>query len=548
MEQNFEKSIWQIISSFIVNKDEFSRFTCLVHIPAKRLEPTFLNYLIFQPKNCYFIISKELEKPFDDFKNSFIDLFEAKIINNMTDEMKIYFSDVISNINKINLLILKNEEFSDFLLFKARVNSLISDLVKKFNNSEIIIDVTGGKKLHSIICAELSSLYHLAYSYLNVEENHNKDGISAQGGTERLYIQYPDSKKLSYLSIHSFPLLSISNSEISCFYDGTSIFSDFYFEEETRQNIINLFSSFSNNFTYFLTHKLEKMLEPDFHDIVQNIRNIFPINFLNQIESYIRQSNIFSISLNKRFWNFPFEFIFTNFDDLIILRSIPRIEEKKQKNIINKNDNSNKINSKIKFLLVNLSEDEYMNFQYNELKEYLGNISSIELVALSLPEKKEFLEVYSKSDISHIICHGQIIDDNQVFILEKPYNKNKDIIELYKDGNKSKLNHEYLTINDFIDIKSPQFVFISACASLTLNVDWDKTIYFEMAKNGCKTIVGTHWAIPQFESSIISKSFYENFISGKPVGMALNNALKKVNNSFLSRNYYIIGNHTAVIK
>ncbi|MEJ5273264.1 MAG: CHAT domain-containing protein, partial [Spirochaetota bacterium] len=215
--------------------------------------------------------------------------------------------------------------------------------------------------------------------------------------------------------------------------------------------------------------------------------------------------------------------IFKSYKDFIILRSIPFVNAFIN-NINDKNLNKNKI------LIACLSNDDLMKKQYEYLKENLEKLAGIKVKELFLPSKDVFLDEFSESTMTHIICHGKIVDNKQVLVLE---NSNDKI---------------YLSKEDFKRFKSSEFVFISSCSSLTINVNWEDTIYKEMVKNGCKTIIGTHWAIPQDLSLYVSTSFYKNFTSGKPVGMALHEALKEINNEFLSRNFYFIGNHTLTLE
>ncbi len=526
MEINFEKlkkSINQVISSILLNKDEFSKYKCLVNIPAKRLDPTFLIYFLFNPKNFYLILSEELESNFINSYISFCKFFKEEIYKELNEELKYQYKDFSLELEKLNVNIMNNNDFSDFQIFKRKLESILQDIIKNFNHDQVILDITGGKKLHSVISAELSKQYHISFSYLDVTEAQNKDGLTAVSGTEKIYIQPFNSKRLSYLSISSFPIISISDTQISCFYNGNTFNSKFSLDEKIKNDINNLFIEYSKNLPPFLSKNLHNMLEPDFLKIKEKIRNLFSQEFISNLEDALSSSKVLGISLDERHWNFPFEFIFRSHKDFIILRSIPFVNE-----FINSKNDKNSIKNKI--LIACLSNDDLMKKQYEDLKENLENLAGITIKELFLPSKEEFLNEFSESTMTHIICHGKIVDNKQILVLE---NSNEKI---------------FLRKEDFTKIRSSDFVFISSCSSLTINVNWEDTIYKEMVKNGCKTIIGTHWAIPQNLSLSVSTSFYKNFTSGKPVGMALHEALKEINDEFLSRNFYFIGNHTLTLE
>ncbi|MFN3410945.1 MAG: CHAT domain-containing protein [Exilispira sp.] len=621
---DLEKSIWRIFSSYLVNKDKFKRFNCIIHTPAKRLNPTFLIYLIFYPKNCYFIISKGLVNSFQDFRRFFIDLFENKIKDKMNFELKSEYLNLPKNLNNVNLIILDDKQFNNYEQYKEILSSKIIELSNKFKLSEILIDITGGKKLHSAICVSLCEKYHIAYSYLDVVENREKDGLFAESGTETIYINYPDEKRLYYLSLLSFPVISILNNEISCFYDGKSFTSKFNFDDKNKKSIIKSFTVFSKDYAQYLSKNLEAMLNPDLNNITENIKKSVDQKFLLQLENVSSKSRLIAISLDKKYWNFPFEFLFNKFDDFIILRSIPEALPEKNKskikntynnitNVLGENilsdkdlyivktnnndkinddnnnykanynnndkaydDNNNDITGDMKnYIANNCNEDDYrkniynkrkkeskiliscfsndnlMQSQFKEIKNFFDKNLQKEVIYLNIPSKIEFIKAIKNCGIAHIICHGKILDNKnekkQVFILEKKVINKSNIKQEFLNNDDYIDNYEYIEKDDFENIISPYFIFISACSSLAINISWENTIYSKFAENGCKTIIGTHWSVTQKHSSMISIEFYKKFIEeGKPVGMALHEALKKLNNPFISRNYYLIGDHKAM--
>ena len=600
MEENFnnlKKSFFKMLSTYIENKNELSKYDTLIHMPPKRFEATFSLYFLLRPKSFFLILTKEVEVKFKQSYQEFLSFYEKKILPELSYDIKKDLKDFPTRLENFNIIPLSESHFRDIQLFKDTINSIILSIINNFNSQNILIDVTGGTKLHSIILANLASIHNLSYCYLMVDESKRADGISALAGTERIYIQQPEYKKISYLSIHSFPILSIFDSHISCFYDGKTIFSKLNIKPDSFEKVKNLFDKYSQDYAVYLNHNLISMLEEDFAELIKMIRSFFEPDFLSSIESFMRESKIFAISLSNKFWNFPFEFIFNDFNDFILLRSIPAmnlterkdqeikdlngkdlqvmyskekdpkaryseandigkieklsylkeikkenkekesnsfdeivsLSDKESKNIINE-----KNSDKIKILVALLSSDDYMKNQYNELLNSFSSSNNLSLKKLFLPSKDEFLYLLQECDIAHIICHGILKNGTFGLMMENLVNKNE----------KNKL---ILEQTDFTNIKSPDFLFISACSSLTINLDWDKTIYYELFKNGCKTIIGTHWAVPQKEALSVSNLFYKNFLSGQPVGMALHLALKEINNQFLSRNYYFIGNHTARI-
>lgn len=523
-----EKSIWKILSSYPLYKSEISKFDSLIHIPAKRLDPTFLIYMLFKPKNFYLLISKEVKENFENSYNKFIEFYHSEIKENIPFAIKEDFFNFPLPYDKLNLIFLEENNFDNFENFKSFFRQIIEKIVKQFSVNNILIDITGGKKMHSVICAEIASIFHITYSYLDVIEKSNIDGISAVSGSESLYIKNPESKRLNYLSIYSYPILSLSNNSISCFYNGASFSDSFEFEKENFIKIISIFSKYSENLKDFLSNNLAMMIEDDYLRIKNELRSYFSSDFIEKLENIIKTTKRIIICLNKELWNFPFEFIFNDYNDILILRSIPEVLNFS----IFHDDEAKDKNSGSRILLAALSADEKIKIQFELLKDFFSKIPGIDFVPLYLPEKDKFLNEFSKCNIAHIITHGDIKEDTQIFYIE----------------NKKENDCKYLYPKDFEDIKSADFVFISACSSLTLNVDWDKTIYYQFMKNGCKTIIGTHWAVLQEEASKISVNFYKNFIDGQPINMALHNSLIDLNNNFLNRNYYIIGNHAAILK
>ncbi len=570
-----KSSIWQLLSTFHINREQISKFKSLIHIPSLRIEPSILIYFIFHPNSLYLILSEKVRIDFEKEYNQFVEFFNNEIIDEIPQNIRSYYSNFPMEFNKIDIMTVKDEDFNDLEYFKDLFESISIQILKEYRYDEIIIDVTGGTKLHSIVATNFAIENNIAYSYLSVIEQKNESGILAKSGTERLYIKYPDSKKLNYLSIFSFPIISIFENEVTCFYDGVTKIGKFSMDEEKQIKIKEMFENYSIQFEDYLRFNLVKMLEPDFTKLKNLIKSCFSDDFLNEIENFLNPGKIFAISLNNKFWNFPFEYAFNYYCDFLLLRSIPDLQTKNgirspikyQNNNNNKNDNSKYSNSdntynnkneknkkdyddsneknyenkniyKIKIVLASLSNDDLMKNQYEKLNSLFNNRNlnnQIEINSLFLPDKAKFLQTLQDCDIAHIISHGGICQDKQTFVVENIGN--------------DKTNHQsYLYPEDFENIHTGKLIFISACSSLTLNIDWDKTIYYQFIKNGTKTIIGTHWAILQEESLDISLKFYENFLSGEPVGKALHDALKEIDKDFLYRNYYILGNHTLSIK
>lgn len=591
---NLKKSFLKMLSTYLENKSELIKYNTLIHMPSVRLSATFSLYFLTRPRFFYLILSEEVQKTFEQNYNDFLNFYNNEIFPEFTEDIKKELKDFPAKMEDIKIIRLTENQFSDIQNFKDHINHQILSLLKRLNPENILIDITGGTKLHSLTLANLASSHNLSYCYLMVNENKSTDGISALAGTERLYIQSPEYKKISYLSIHAFPILSILNDQISCFYAGKTIFSRLKIDKNSFEKIKSLFNKYSQNYSIYLNHDLIAMLEQDFVEIKNKIRSFFEPDFLRQLEIYMNESKIFAISLSNKLWNFPFEFIFNDFNDFILLRAVPEINEsakmnetskenekstleemnqiqdeksknkkeneKIKENKENKGNKNEKLyerskenerkeevetnKDKIKILVASFSKEEYMKNQYEELLSSISSNNSIYANGLFLPTKEEFLYSLQNCDIAHIICHGVVRNGIHGLIMEKSTMENSIAYE-----GKDYIIKDYIIIErkDFENIKAPKFLFISACSSLTIDIEWDKTIYYELIKNGCKTIVGTHWAVPQRQAALVSKYFYKCFFSGQPVGMALHSALQEINDQFLSRNYYFIGNHTARI-
>ncbi len=605
--EELKKSIYQILSTYAIEGKEFPSYKCFINVPPKRTTQSIISYIFFNPDNAYFILSKDVK---NDFIENFDNLCRSRqnILQEIKDSqlplyLKNRFSSFFSKLKEIidtensnfsnsknfNIINLTDQEFNDFDFFKEKFENILKDLLTKYDPNKIIIDITGGTKLHSVILANLAKENNIAYSYLQVIENSIAGGIKASAGTERFFIIQPDKVKLNYIWIYSFPIISCFEEGLSCFYNGITKNSKFLVNIEKLNQLQTYFKEYSKNLTNFLQKNLEMMLENEFNNIKNLSRSFFDHDFLEELENLsdekINPSKIFAFSLNKKYWYFPFEFVFKDYSNILFIRSIPDI------NLIEANKNNEKNTSnKIRIVLTCLSKDNHMVQQYNDLKakfdEIKQNNDDFEMTYLFLPDKEQFLNSLADKDIAHIICHGFLESEKQIFLLEKDQNENqKDDLHLANNstnylsnnlsGNTSinssinssknssgnfsknlnlseknnKNNNEKIKIyaSDFENIGSSRFVFISACSSLTINVDWDKTIYFQMTKNGTKSIIGTHWAITQEKALKISSNFYEKFLSGAPIGMSLHEALKLENDEFLFRNYYILGNHTATL-
>jgi CHAT domain-containing protein len=209
-----------------------------------------------------------------------------------------------------------------------------------------------------------------------------------------------------------------------------------------------------------------------------------------------------------------------------------------------------------------------MYAQYKELKAFFSKRNDIDFVDLYLPDKKEFIESLKNADIAHIICHGTILEDGQQGLLlekekyafDKPElfegdvdmvktNKEQSISEfelaLQSGKTREELEKDYyiITKDDYKNKAVAPVLFLNACYSLNIQIDWDNSLFSEFINSGVKNIIGTHWVVPQNAAKEVSKDFYINLLKGDTIGQSLKKSLEKQSDPFIRRNYYILGNH-----
>jgi hypothetical protein len=605
----FDRKIFAIesyraLNKYLMSDENIANFKFLIHTPSTMIGPTFLLLYLLNPKKVHFIFSKEAKSVYEENYDRFTKFFKYEILPDLPDKLKKRYDNFPQF--TIEEDILSESEYINIEVFKSKLDAIIKKNLETFKPENIIIDITGGKKINSAVSYNYARENSLTISYINVDSKNYDKQWEKNPGTEKILIELPN-RSITYVSLQDYPLITINQENLTLLYEGRTLNSSFRFDKTKRNQIIEIFKEYSDSLEYYARKKNGSLLIQDqYYKIEKAIRECLDKNCLDAIDIIRKSCSMIVISMDEKNWQFPFEFIFNrpqsvvynenrdenisikdnpsvnsqiyksslfseeDSDDIIITRSIPA------EKLFGQNDLAQSIvekQKKVKILLIcacseNTNCNKNMYAQYKELKAFFSKRNDIDFVDLYLPDKKEFIESLKNADIAHIICHGTILEDGQQGLLlekekyafDKPElfegdvdmvktNKEQSISEfelaLQSGKTREELEKDYyiITKDDYKNKAVAPVLFLNACYSLNIQIDWDNSLFSEFINSGVKNIIGTHWVVPQNAAKEVSKDFYINLLKGDTIGQSLKKSLEKQSDPFIRRNYYILGNH-----
>jgi len=507
---SFESIITKNVSNHI--KEILPDLQLVLHIPAKRIEVTFILMFALLPHKMVLLLTPEVKveffkefKKFVKWHNKYFNLKmpELKFYNIESPESKIFENFNIKYYSKLLWKILNNEN------------------IKLNVQNEVLVDLTGGTKLHSVLLYDFALKNKFPFSYLYTREIKKEKGIFAIPGEEKLFIKLPQISGVNLISIDKFVDVNLKLKD-------KSFVLDLKLNNKTYEKIIpvnlkeitmlknTLEKIYEETSTFILFKKRKDILYKMKNISEKFLKKFFPENFLKIAENY----KYFKFYFDKNSYFLPVDFFlyyernafcvrdfifdFSNFP-LVKNEGLKRSYTKKMLILINyKNKFEKKLFLKEGKYIKSIASKNNINVQINV------NLTPSEFIS----------QIKMGWDIVHFVGHTGFDSKGSFFECEKGKVYAKEI-----------------------SFKVSDIFFSNSCNSSPLiKVKVNKSFPYNFLKYGGKTFIGTFWEIDSEDAYNFALCFYEKFLQGISSGSAFFNTVQEYSKyNFIPANYHIYG-------
>lgn len=513
--RNLKISIENIISKDIHTyiKKLLPALKLVIHIPARRLEPTFVLMFALLPSKMILFLTPEVKLDFFNEFRRFVKWFgrnyskfrlpEIMIYNIESPESKIF--------EKFNL-----KYYSNFLW------KIINENIKsRHRENKILFDLSGGTKLHSIILYNFALKNRFPFSYLYTREIRGEKGIFAIPGEEKFFIKLPESQAINLLSIDKFV-------DVNLKLKNQSFTLDFRLNNKVYEKTIpvdlkelrvlkeNLERIYKKASEYIIFKRNQNILN-EIKDISRKfLKKFFPERFLEITDTY----RYFRFYFDKNSYFLPVDFFLYYEKNTFCIRDFifdfsyfPALSENELQ----------KDYSKCMLILVNYRnkyEKELFLREADDISKIANQNSIRAIIKTNLDSQKALYYLNKNWNIIHFIGHTGF-----------------DIRGSFLEFKNSKLYPKD------IGSKIADMFFSNSCNSSPLiKVRVNKSFPYNFLKYGGKTFIGTFWEIDSEDAYNFAISFYKKFLSGNSVGNAFFSTVQEYSKyNFIPANYHIYG-------
>lgn len=407
-----------------------------VHIPSKRFDLSYVILSLFRPNNFFALLTPEIKQKFLSDYKIFKKWYEKKF-HNKSPHLKVI---EVSSPSQFDFEILSEQLHKNIFLK---------------HNKKILVDVTGGTKLHSILLYNLAIQYGLTSVYLYTHEIANNKSLNVFPGEEKLY--FFNYKTSQYKMI-----------------DLTQIFEIFVTQ---TKNFINL------NFT--LDNKNYKKAIP-----ISKFTQINQMSFFSVLIENMKTYRILKFYFDKETYLYPIDSIFREKMEIATFRDFRFDYDKRP--FFNPS-----IEKNILILVAPLTPFEEKSF-FDEAKSIEKNmiLSGYSATVASISSVRDFKKWTRKHfDIIHCIGHSDID----------------------KKGMFYRFSRSKLYASDIAYIKT-HFFFSNSCNSGDMGtVKVKDSFAYMLLKNNVKTYIGTMSTVETNLAKKFAIAFYKNSLN-KPLG------------------------------
>lgn len=532
MNRELIKSLSNIISTFYTSSLKIKKYKLLIHTPSIRFNPSFIIYFAINPESALFITSSQLYNNFIDEFYKFKKWVLEEYINKIPEELKKYYKNFGKNVEIINSKNYFNQpdEFFNFsyAIIKAKIDKFKNANIINKINEEVIIDITGAKKIHSILLHEISQKLNTSYSYLSVNEKAKKsdnklDIISAESGTEVLIINNKKSGSFDYHNFEDTLDISITSNQIRFFYNEYIFRHSININNKTFKILKEKINILNQVLPFHIRKNLENMVIPLYNEIVKLLKRFLTDKLYNFIKNY--DGKIIKLIFDDTTYNIPLEFLIDSKKYLIVKKIV--IPAERTNNKFYKND---ELTGKINMLIIKNGTDDIFFEKslaiFKNLEKHYNNIVNFEYINIDKMNGTNKTILQKKFDIIHYIGHTSY--DNKGMFIPVYENLNKNIKKIYFNNKIFKLNSK--------------MVFFNSCFSSSIDLPFNKSFISTFLNNFTNIFIGNKWNIRTDDVYNFNKIFYENLFTGKTAGESFYIAINSFNTIFIKNNYSFFGN------